>query len=575
MRSRRPAIARALIALVATVVVVTGVVGFVTYTSGSGPSQTSSTQGPGTVTTSSTQTSSSPSSSSGAERSGPISTYPASWTDVCGLPVHGNDTTNNGIASSFTPGVANFSLSQVYSDIVSSASFENVSIGLGWVTTDWGIQQDSGPGGSYEYAVGQFVLLNASEPDGFVQANYNLETGAVAIDYQRGLMSSCPAMISSSSGATLTEPSPAYYAVGAPVSITFYVVDDSVTDMPVSSSSSCLGSFTILQGIGTSGPAVYNSTEHGGCSGPPVNVQLNPGQSYNQTVTWNQTDDAGSQVPSGAYEVMGSVAGGGQNFSSPIGEVYIGTPPQVVNSSILRTQFYYQGNLGNSFVAPGQPVKVVWVLGNQGQQVYDLQTSACSYAYNVLNLEGAEVFSSSPHSSCDSQLQDNPSPPMGGISHVSYWNQTNNSGSVVAPGFYRVLVDLHVWSGGHEFNLTADSDLEITAASNPLSGEQIGVASSSICAANCGSSSPYLDSSVYANGNLTGLRMYLNGTLVGTMNYKLPCCELTYQVSFNTPINNSTTPILPGVEYDIVFVGTFQDGSTSTSWANPLNPSTR
>lgn len=544
MRPRRTAIGTTIAVLVAVVIVAGGTVGLVMYTSLSGSS-----------------------SSPSVERSGPISTYPASWTDACGLPVHGNLTTSE----SFMSSAANITLSQVYSNIVNSASFKNVSVGLGWVTTSWSMQEDSGPSGSYGYVVGQFVLLNANQPDGYVQANYNLETGAVTVDYEQGLVSSCPAMISSSSGATLTEPSPAYYAVGAPMSITFYVVDDTVTNMPVSSSSSCLGSFTILQGIGTSGPVVYNSTEHGGCSGAPINVQLNPGQSYNQTVTWNQTDDAGAQVPSGAYEVMGNVAGSGQNFSSPIGEVYIGTPPQVVDSSILQTQFYYQGNLGNSFVSPGQPVKVVWVLSNEGQQVYDLQTSACSYAYKVLNLEGAVIFSSSAHSSCNSQLQDNPSPPMGGISHVSYWNQTGNSGTIVASGFYRVLVDLHVWSGGHEFNMTSDTDLEITASSNPLAGEQISVASSSICATDCAGSSPYLYSSVEANGILKSLQLYLNGTLVGTMDYNLPCCELSYQVNFNTPIN-STIPIAPGVSYDIVFVGTFQDGNMSISWANPLNP---
>ena len=61
------------------------------------------------------------------QESGPISTYPASWAYACGLPVHGDVTTNNPIpgqiASGFTPGVANFSLGQVYSKIVHSPSF--------------------------------------------------------------------------------------------------------------------------------------------------------------------------------------------------------------------------------------------------------------------------------------------------------------------------------------------------------------------------------------------------------------------------------------------------------------------
>ena len=130
------------------------------------------------------------------QESGPISTYPASWTDACGVPVHGDLTTNNQIpgqiASGFTPGVANFSLSQVYSKIVHSPSFRMTSVGRGWVTTYWGLQQDSGPGYSYMYVIGEFVLIFANHPAGYVQANYNLQTGEVTVDYSWGLASSCP-----------------------------------------------------------------------------------------------------------------------------------------------------------------------------------------------------------------------------------------------------------------------------------------------------------------------------------------------------------------------------------------------
>ena len=549
MRPRRTGIGTTIAVAIAIVVIASGTVAFVMYTSLSPPSL-----------------------GSPFERSGPISTYPASWTDVCGFPAQGNTTTNNAIASSFNVGVANFSLSQVYSKIVNSASFKNVSGGLGWVTTYWSVG-GSGPSGSSENVVGEFVLLNGSLPDGYVQANYNLETGAVTVDYQTGLVSSCPALISSSSGAKLDAGNPAYYAVGEPVRITFFVVDDRETNMSVASATSCLGNFTILQGMGTSGPVVYDSSKHPGCGGSPLSVTLNPGQSHNQTVTWNQTNDSGVQVPPGVYEAMETDVGSyPQGSSSPMGVLYIGTPVSPVNSTILREQFYYQGNLGNGYVSPGQPVRLVWVLSNNGQQTYDFQTSGCSYSYKVLNLAGDIIFNSAAHSSCNGQLQDNPAVPMGGISHVSYWNQTDSSGATVTPGFYRVLVDLHVWSGGHEFNMTADSNLEITASSNPLSGEQISVASSSICTANCGTASPYLQSSVYANGDLKSLQLYLNGTLVGTKDYTLTGNMLTYQVSFDTPINNSTTPVVAGVSYDIVFVGTFQDGSTSISWANPVNP---
>jgi len=502
--------------------------------------------------------------------------------DICGFPVHGNATTDDEISPSFAPGVANVTLGQVYAAIVNSASFENVSMGLGWVTTYWGTQQDSGPGYSYSYVIGQFLFVSAGHPEGFIQADYNLETKAVSVQ-TTGFGSSCVGgPIASSSGAQLDQPSPAYYAIGQPVKMTFYVVDDAVANMSVRSSTSCLGNFTILQGTGatgTTGPEVYDSTTHPGCSGAPLNLVLNRGESYNQTMTWNQTDDSGAQVPPGTYEVMETDVASPQNFSSPVGVVYIGTPISTLNSTILRQQFYYEGYLGNDFVSPGQPVKVVWVLSNNGgaaysggQQTYDLQTSGCSYAYTILNLSGDVIYSSAAHASCNNQLQDNVTPQNGGIGHVSYWNQTNNSGATVSPGFYRLMIDLHVWNGGHEFNLTYDSDLEITPSSNPLSGEQISVESSSMCATDCGGSGPYLDSSVDANGNLTSLRAYLNGTLLRTRTYNLPCCQLAYQFSFDAPIDNSTIPVVAGVSYDLGFVGTFQDGNTSVSWANPLNP---
>jgi hypothetical protein len=440
MIPRRAAIATTTIAMVVIIIILVGAIGLFSLASKSNTSKSSISS-----TTSNSSLSTRTSIMNYATQgSGPISTYPASWTDVCGLPVHGNTTTDNEIASSFNPGVANFSLTQVYSKIVNSASFKNVSSGRSWVTTSWTIQMGSAP----PSVVGQFVLLSANHPDGYVQANYDLQTGGVTVIYQTGLISSCPAEISSSSGATLTEPSPAYYAVGAPVGITFYVVDDTVSNMSVWSPSSCLGNFTILQGIGMGGPIVYDSTKHPECGGTPLNVTLNPGQSYNQTRVWNQTNDAGAQVPPGAYEATGIVAGSPNNYSSPTGELYVGTPPVPVNSSVLQRQFYYEGYAANDYVSTGQPVKIVWVLTNNGQLVYDLKTSACSFSYKILNLKDVVVFDSAKRSSCDSRLEDNIAPPMGGISHESYWNQTDSSGGAVAPGFYRAIIDLHVVSGG-------------------------------------------------------------------------------------------------------------------------------
>jgi hypothetical protein len=85
-------------------------------------------------------------------------------------------------------GAPNLSLDQLYSKIVNSPSFSTTSFGRGWVTTSWGLQEDSGTGYSYEYVIAQFVLVSLNQPAGYVQANYNLQTGAVTVDYNSGVV---------------------------------------------------------------------------------------------------------------------------------------------------------------------------------------------------------------------------------------------------------------------------------------------------------------------------------------------------------------------------------------------------
>lgn len=135
---------------------------------------------------------------------GPISTWPAAWTDFCSRPVllgirppvFGDKTTN--VQMSAPPGgtLPNSSLDQIYARIVNSASFKNASAGFGWVTIYWGLQE-AGPVSSLsEYVVGQFILISHGRPDpsisfGIIQADYNLKTGAVSI--QTGIGASCGA----------------------------------------------------------------------------------------------------------------------------------------------------------------------------------------------------------------------------------------------------------------------------------------------------------------------------------------------------------------------------------------------
>ena len=135
---------------------------------------------------------------------GPISSWPASWTDTCPspgffgtrLPVLGEKTTNVQMSAPLGGTLPNSSLDQIYSRIVNSASFKNASAGFEWVTIFWGLQE-AGPVASLsEYVIGQFILISGGRPDpsisfGIIQADYNLETGAVSI--QTGIGASCGA----------------------------------------------------------------------------------------------------------------------------------------------------------------------------------------------------------------------------------------------------------------------------------------------------------------------------------------------------------------------------------------------
>lgn len=144
--------------------------------------------------------------SSGAshiERSGPVSTWPASWTDFCSqsvfgirLPVFGTKTTNVQMLASPGGTLPNDSLDQIYARIVNSTGFKNASSGFGWVTIFWGLQEAGPVGSPSEYAIGQFILISGGRPDpaisfGIIQADYNLSTGSVSI--QTGIGASCPA----------------------------------------------------------------------------------------------------------------------------------------------------------------------------------------------------------------------------------------------------------------------------------------------------------------------------------------------------------------------------------------------
>lgn len=511
----------------------------------------------------------SPSETAKAEESGPISSYPFSWVTSCRPLPSGNATTEDQLTDAFLPGVANFSLSDIYSTILSSASFRAASTGHGWVTIYWGTQQITGPNESTTYVVAQFVLLNGNQSAGRIQVEYDLASHAVTVEGAPGFSSCPPGPPASATSMDLSNGKPSYYAAGEPIKIIFSIINYRIPSIKVVSRDSCIGNFTILQGFGTTGPVVYNSTLHGGCTGAPINIALGPGQSYNQTLQWNQIYDNGMPVPPGTYEVMGRIATDLENYSEPIGVVYLGSPV-AFDSSTFGTKFYFEAHVDQAFYPQGEPIRIVGFIANQGDAIYNVHTTNCAFKYSILNLTNFVVYSYAAHTTCSSVFTTNPIPPSGGISQVFHWNQTNDQGEAVPPGFYRALVSVAVSNGTHSFIKSEAGDFEIGVSSNPH-GHIVSLMSSSLCPTGCGKF-PSLIGGLFANGNLKTLKVYLNGTLIATQHYNLPCCYFSYPISLNLPIENSTVHVMTGWAYDMVLVATFSDGEVSISWATPLNP---
>jgi hypothetical protein len=123
------------------------------------------------------------------QRSGPISTYPAAWgvfSSCPGQPKTGNITTFSNLSTNPYPDSWNttkvVSLGQVYQAIISSPTFMNTASGHGWVVSSWNFI----PGASTNFPpnspdiVAYFIMTNATSPNGYVWAFYDIQTGAVA-----------------------------------------------------------------------------------------------------------------------------------------------------------------------------------------------------------------------------------------------------------------------------------------------------------------------------------------------------------------------------------------------------------
>ena len=122
-------------------------------------------------------------------RSGPISTYPASWgiySGCLGANTQGNLTTL-GLGRITYPNSWNtttiVTLTQVYGSIIDSSAFVNASSGHGWVVYSWNFVQggSDSPFPSDYTIVGFFILTNGVSPNGYLTAYYDIQNGEVLL----------------------------------------------------------------------------------------------------------------------------------------------------------------------------------------------------------------------------------------------------------------------------------------------------------------------------------------------------------------------------------------------------------
>jgi hypothetical protein len=122
-------------------------------------------------------------------RSGPISTYPASWSIYSGCPgsnTQGN-TTTLGLGRITYPNSWNtttiVTLTQVYDSIIGSSAFVNATSGHGWVVYSWFFAQggSNNPFPDGNTIVGFFILTNGVSPNGYVTAYYDIQNGEVSL----------------------------------------------------------------------------------------------------------------------------------------------------------------------------------------------------------------------------------------------------------------------------------------------------------------------------------------------------------------------------------------------------------
>jgi hypothetical protein len=127
------------------------------------------------------------------ERTGPLSSLPASWLDPCGEGAAGNVTTGVGLGLNSSSALDHLNIDQIYSQIVNSSAFAYKSVGHGWVVSEWGEIGPSENNASAGQVVVSFILTSGGVPSSHVNAYYDPISGTAAVTSDPIPVANCPA----------------------------------------------------------------------------------------------------------------------------------------------------------------------------------------------------------------------------------------------------------------------------------------------------------------------------------------------------------------------------------------------
>lgn len=114
------------------------------------------------------------------EQSGPLSTFPASWSSWCGQSSTGNVTTGVYLNLNGSSAFDHINIYSVYAQIVNSSEFAYISVGHGWVVSEWaGIEGSGDPSDGKIFAV--FILTTGGVPTGYAYGYYYPDGGPMTV----------------------------------------------------------------------------------------------------------------------------------------------------------------------------------------------------------------------------------------------------------------------------------------------------------------------------------------------------------------------------------------------------------